>query len=157
MLIVYAAVSGGAVIASETSALAKYGAWSVFVETDPRPKTCWIATLLHYDDANDQNYLLAVAQFGGATRQEVSIFSNKRMQRSVGLFINLRGRDYRMVSDGTNAWVREGNDRRVLKLLLEAAGGKNEAVLAGSKGFGSVKVDMSGFPQALDRMRSECS
>lgn len=156
LLIICAVLSGSAAVGSETPALAEYGAWSVFVETEPKPRACWIATLLHYDDAKDQKYLLAVSQFGGATRQEVSIVSNKRMPRSVGLFINLRGRYYRMMSDGTSAWVRGGNDRHLIKQLVETANGQSEIVLAGSKNFASVKVDMTGFSQALDRMRSEC-
>ncbi|MGZ2257646.1 hypothetical protein [Roseobacter sp. A03A-229] len=145
----------GALHAQQVSPTAVYGNWAVFVDGENRSKTCWAASFLYEDLEAAQEYILAVTQFPHQANPQISIFSNKRMSRSVGIFLNVAGRDYRMRSDGTNAWVSKRQENSVVGKLLEAAN-SGGLVRAGSKGFGSVEVNMTGFSDALGLVLSEC-
>lgn len=145
----------GTLYAQRVEPSATFRSWAVFVDGESRSRTCWAATLLYDDLDADQEYILAVTQFPHQANPQISIFSNKRMARSVGIFLNVAGRDYRLRSDGTNAWVSERQQNAVVRKLLDAAQ-SGAAVRAGSKGFGSVDVDMTGFARAFERMMAEC-
>ncbi|WP_299409010.1 hypothetical protein [uncultured Roseobacter sp.] len=149
------AALAGSVQAETSARQATFGNWGVYVEEEPRPKTCWAATILYDDLEADQSYFLAVTQFNNNANPQVSIFSNKRMPRSVGIFINVAGRDYRMRSDGTSAWLSNRHDNLVLREFLQVSNNRGR-VRAGSKGFAYIDVDMTGFSRAFDLMMKEC-
>lgn len=146
--------------ASAEKAQTGMGSWAVLVETDPKPKTCWAATPVIRDQKAKQNYFLAVSRYRGQPDPQVSIYSDKRLARSAGLYLIVAGRTYRLRSDGYGAWTEQRVDKRIVADMVEVSKAKDpnqRIVIAGQSGGIEVKVRIDGLEPALARVLAECS
>ena len=147
--------------AQAADAIQKYGNWGVFVESEPSPKTCWAATTLHSDSGDSGQILLAVTISSRRSNPAVSIFSNKRLPKSAGIYLSVSGQEYRMRSDGQHAWPsNKKTDKKIVAAMIKIASSSKASdrlVYAGRKGGVRISIRIDGFGAALDRLKRECS
>lgn len=145
---------------NSADALKSFGAWAAFVETDPQPKVCWIATNVRRDPQTGQRYYLAVSKFLGRRGPEIAIYSEERMPKSSSIYLEIEGKRYRMRSDGTAAWLPASFDRKVISRMVDVSKASNPSqrvVVAGQGSGFRVSLRIDGFEPAWNFAKQQCA
>lgn len=132
-------------------ALSIHQDWSVFVETTPKPKTCWVAT----KSSREGNILLGVTRFRGRKTPQVSVFSTQRLKRSAGMVLVVDGTEYRMKSDGRNAWPK-GDYVKLVNELRKLEKSAQPYISLKIKKVEAGRFSLNGLNRALDIAVKEC-
>jgi hypothetical protein len=152
-----AAGPGGA----QAAQLASFGDWTAYASGQGRSKICYALTQpkdrLPKELSRDPAYLFVSFRPADNVRNEVAVVMGFPTRDGGEAEAVIGTSSFALVTKGTNAWIR--NQTEESQVIASMTRGQSMTVKATS-GRGNTTTDrysLSGFAQALDRARKECS
>lgn len=135
-------------------AIQKFGAWSVFKAKEQNSLTCWIATARSFPMPGAKIQFYVTKREG--KRAEVSILSSSTIHKTKKIALVIDGSEFRLYPRGKSAWVKPGEDAKVIGALSAAEKSKSKEIHLIWKGTQKLPVATDGFTKAYHKVIPNC-
>jgi hypothetical protein len=143
------------------SLLGSFGDWSAYAAGQGRDKLCYALSVPKdrqpKDLKRDAAYLFVSFQPGKGVRNEVAVVMGFPTKDGAAAEAVVGNATYALITKDQNAWVKNPTEEN--QVVATMSKGQNLVVKASGKRGGKLtdRYSLTGFGQALDRARKECS
>jgi len=145
----------------QATLLATFGDWNAYVSQQGRAKLCYALSKPQDQQPKDLKrgpaYLFVSFRPSENVRNEIAVVMGTAAQDGGEAEAVVGAKTYALVTKDQNAWVKNPTEEN--QVVATMSKGQNLVVKASGKRGGKLtdRYSLSGFGQALDRARKECS